>query len=174
MQWRDGEVLYGLWTLWVPSVAFRVGSGASRVTTDIEHRPSYSAGARRSKRSTTNRQELPRHESYGNIPPCPYGRPPTRCSSTCSDVDFLFVSEQAPTLKGLSLHETVPPSGNPEDGTNHDQVVAPELTLIEEHRSSYLTSAAKRNEPECTIVNTTNRNLSVVARVISPGAQVPI
>ena len=92
---------------------------------------------------------------------------PEACSSTCSDADCVFVSEQAPTLKGLSLHETVPPSGMPEDGTNHHVCIAPELTLIEEHRSSYLTSAAKTNSPECTIVNT-EMSFPGSARMVSP------
>ena len=157
------------------SVAFRVGSGAVRVTTDTVPRPSYSAGARQPKRSKADKQSLLSRggrsdgRAYGSsrMPLCPYGKPPTRCSSTCSDADCLLASEQAQVLKGLSVHETVPPSGYPEDGTNHDIVIAPEPTIIEEHQSSYSTSAAKTDGTESTIVNT-ERSLPVHARMISP------
>ena len=157
------------------SVAFRVGSGAVRVTTDTVPRPSYSASARQPKRSKADKQSLLSRGSrsdgraYGSscMPLCPYGKPPTRCSSTCSDAECLLVSEQAQVLKGSSVHETVPLSGYPEDGTNHDVCIAPEPTTIDEHQSSYSTSAAKAIGPESTIVNT-ERSLPVCARMISP------
>ena len=110
------------------SVAFRVGSGACRVTTVSAPRPSYSASAHQSERSEAGKQSLLSLGSrsdgrvYGSscMPLRPYGKPPTRCLSTCSDDECLLVSEQAQVLKGSSVHETVPPSGYPEDGTNHD------------------------------------------------------
>ena len=101
------------------------------------------------------------------MPLRPYGKPPTRCLSTCSDGECLLVSEQAQVLKGSSVHETVPPSGYLEDGTNHDECFAPEPTPNDAHRPSYSASAATTNGPECTIVNTV-RGLPVFARVISP------
>ena len=46
------------------------------------------------------------------------------------------------------MHETVPSDGNPKDGTNLDQKIAPEPTLIEEPRSSNSACAAMTNELE--------------------------